>query len=64
MIQTHASHHKPSPWPIPYAGVPTRGRLALSPKAVNNERTPPTLARDLGRGLDAKTCNGGPDARH
>ena len=29
-------------------------KLALSPKAVNNERTPPTLARDLGRGL--ATC--------
>ena len=64
MIQTHASHPKPSAWPIPHAGVSTRNRLALSPKAVNNEGTPPTLARDLGRGLDAKTCNGGPDARH
>ena len=31
-----------------------RNRLALSPKKANNERTPPTLARDLGRGL--ATC--------
>ena len=38
----------------PGSGRHHQPRLALLGNWVNNERTPPTLARDLGRGLD--TC--------
>ena len=43
----------------PGSGRHHQPRLALLGNWVNNERTPPTLARDLGRGLDTCTCSGG-----